>query len=49
MGAMSRRSSRRGRPYQPLPERRVNWVARLVISVVAFVLVAGFAILTFAR
>ena len=46
---MSRRSSRRGRPYQPLPERRVNWVARLVIIVVAFVLVAGFAILTFAR
>ena len=46
---MSRRSSRRGRPYQPLPERRVNWVARLVIVVVAFVLVAGFAILTFAR
>jgi hypothetical protein len=46
---MSRRSSRRGRPYQPLPERRVSWVARLVIIVVAFVLVAGFAILTFAR
>jgi hypothetical protein len=46
---MSRRSSRRGRPYQPLPERRVNWGARLVIFFVAFVLVAGFAILTFAR
>lgn len=46
---MSRRSSRKGRPYQPLPERRVNWGARLVIFFVAFVLVAGFAILTFAR
>ena len=46
---MSRRSSRRGRPYQPLPVRRVNWVARLVIVVVAVVLVAGFAILSFAR
>ena len=46
---MSRRSSHRGRPYQPLPERRVNWGARLVIVFVAFVLVAGFAILTFTR
>jgi len=46
---MSRRSSRRGRPYQPLPVRRVNWAARLVIVVVAVVLVAGFAILSFAR
>ena len=46
---MSRRSSRRGRPYQPLPERRVNWGARLVIIFVAFDLVAGFAILSFSR
>jgi hypothetical protein len=46
---MSRRSQRRGRPYQPLPARRSNWGARLVIVVVAFVLVAGFAILSFAR
>jgi hypothetical protein len=46
---MSRRSSRRGRPYQPLPTRRVNWGARLIIVVVAFILVAGFAILSFAR
>ncbi len=46
---MSRRSQRRGRPYQPLPTRRVNWGARLVIIFVAFVLVAGFAILSFAR
>ena len=46
---MSRRSQRRGRPYQPLPTRRVNWGARLVIIIVAFILVAGFAILSFAR
>ena len=46
---MSRRSQRRGRPYQPLPERQVNWGARLVIIFVAFVLIAGFAILSFAR
>lgn len=45
---MSRRG-RRGRPYQPYPEHRTNWVARLVVVFVAFVLVAGFAILTFAR
>jgi hypothetical protein len=46
---MSRRSQRRGRPYQPLPAHRVNWGARLVIVIVAFILVAGFAILSFAR
>lgn len=46
---MSRRSSRRGRPYQPLPQRSVNWGARLLVIFVAFILVAGFAILTFAR
>ncbi len=44
-----RRSRGRGRPYQPLPERRVNWPARLLVVFMAFVLVAGFAILTFAR
>jgi hypothetical protein len=46
---MSRRSSRRGRPYQPLPVRRVNWGARLTVIFVAFILVAGFAILSFSR
>jgi len=46
---MSRRSNRRGRPYQPYPERRVNWGARLLVVFVAFVMVAGFAILTFVR
>ncbi|MDH4334168.1 MAG: hypothetical protein OEW24_02745 [Chloroflexota bacterium] len=46
---MSRRSSRRGRPYQPLPQRNVNWGARLLVVFVAFIMVAGFAILTFAR
>ena len=46
---MSRRSTRRGRPYQPLPDRRVNWGARLVVIFVAFFLIAGIAILSFAR
>jgi hypothetical protein len=46
---MTRRSGRRGRPYQPLPARHVNWGARLLVVFVAFVLVAGFAILTFTR
>jgi len=46
---MSRRTSRRGRPYQPLPERRTHWGARLVIVFVAFILVAGFAVLTFVK
>jgi len=46
---MSRRSSRRGRPYQPIPLRRVNWGARLVVVFVAFILVASFVILTFTR
>jgi len=46
---MSRRSSRRGRPYQPIPVRRVNWAARLTVVFVAFILVASFVILTFTR
>jgi hypothetical protein len=46
---MSRRSSRKGRPYQPLPVRHTNWGARLVIIFVALILVVGFAILSFAR
>jgi hypothetical protein len=33
---------RRGRPYQPLPERRSSaWVARLVIVAVGIVLIFG--------
>ena len=46
---MSRRSRKRGRSYQPYPERNVNWGARLMIVAVAFIMVAGIAILTFAR
>jgi hypothetical protein len=45
---MSRRN-RRGRVYQPLPKRQVNWGARLLIVVIGFVMVAGIAILAFAR
>jgi len=33
---------RRGRPYQPLPERRSNaWIARLLIVAVGMILVVG--------
>jgi hypothetical protein len=32
---------RRGRPYQPLPERRSAWIARLVIVIVGLALVIG--------
>ena len=46
---MSRRSNRRRRAYQPYPERRTNWGARLVVVFVAFVMIAGFAVLTFVR
>ena len=46
---MSRRAVRRGRPYQPYPERRGNWVARLLIVAVAFLMIAGVAVLTFVR
>jgi hypothetical protein len=46
---VSRRGNRRGRPYQPYPERRVNWGARMLIVAIAFVMVAGIAILAFAR
>ena len=45
---MSRRR-RIGRPYQPYPERRVNWGARLLIVVIGFVMVVGIAILAFTR
>jgi hypothetical protein len=40
---MSRSPRRKkGRPYQPLPERRSNaWIARLVIVFVGLVLVIG--------
>ena len=46
---MSRRSARRGRPYQPYPERRTNWGARLLIVAVAFIMIAGIAVLTFTQ
>jgi hypothetical protein len=45
---MSRRS-RRGRPYQPYPQRRVNWGARLLIVIIGFVMVIGIAVLTFTQ
>lgn len=39
---MSRSARRRkGRPYQPLPERHNPWLARLVIVLVGVVLIFG--------
>ena len=32
---------RRGRPYQPIPERRNPWLARFVILAVAVLLILG--------
>jgi hypothetical protein len=45
---MSRRR-RAGRPYQPYPERRVNWGARLLIVLIGFIMVIGIAVLTFTQ
>jgi hypothetical protein len=39
---MSRSARRKkGRPYQPLPERRNPWIARIVIVAVAALLLFG--------
>ncbi|HET8778397.1 MAG TPA: hypothetical protein VFU44_05220 [Candidatus Limnocylindria bacterium] len=39
---MSRSSRRRrGRPYQPLPERRNPWIARMLILAVGVLLIFG--------
>ena len=46
---MTRRSQRRGRPYQPYPVRNVNWGARLLVVFVALILVVGIAAVTFSR
>jgi hypothetical protein len=37
------RSARRkkGRPYQPLPQRRNPWIARIVVLAVAVLLIFG--------
>jgi hypothetical protein len=42
-----RNQQRRGRPYQPMPERRRGvWVMRLVIVAVAILLVLGAVAIT---
>lgn len=43
---MSRRSGRRGRPYQPMPPRSGNG-ARILVIVVLLALVIGLAVLSF--
>ncbi len=44
---MTRR--RRGRPYQPYPERRNPWVARMVVVIVAVALVVTIIAFAFTR
>jgi hypothetical protein len=44
---MSRRSNRRGRPYQPMPPRGSGNGARVLVIVVLLALVIGFAVLSF--
>jgi len=38
---VSRSQRRRGRPYQPLPQRRNPWIARLVIVAIGALLIFG--------
>jgi hypothetical protein len=38
---VSRSQRKRGRPYQPIPERRNPWLARFVILAVAVLLILG--------
>jgi hypothetical protein len=43
------RRRRSGRPYQPYPQRRGNWGARLLIVIIGFVMIIGIAVLAFTR
>jgi len=38
---VSRSQRKRGRPYQPIPERRNPWLARVIILAVAILLILG--------
>jgi hypothetical protein len=38
---VSRSQRRRGRPYQPLPQRRNPWVARLLVLAIGALLLFG--------
>ncbi len=38
---MSRARRRKGRPYQPMPERHNPWLARVVILGIALLLIFG--------
>jgi len=46
---VSRSSRRRGRVYQPIPERRTHWGARLLILFVGLALFIGVLAITFNR
>jgi hypothetical protein len=45
---MSRSRRRSGRPYQPYPERRSHWGARLLIVFVGLALLIGAIAIAFA-
>ena len=45
---MSRSRRRSGRPYQPYPERRSHWGARLLILFVGLALLIGAIAIAFA-
>jgi hypothetical protein len=42
---VSRSRRRRGRPYQPLPQRSNPWLARLVIIAIGVLLIFGSLVL----
>ncbi len=46
---MSRSRRRTGRPYQPYPERRSNWGARILIVLVGLALFIGVIAIAFSR
>jgi hypothetical protein len=46
---MSRSRRRSGRPYQPYPQRRSNWGARILIVLVGAALFVGVVAIAFSR
>jgi hypothetical protein len=46
---MSRSRRRSGRPYQPYPQRRSHWGARILIVLVGAALFVGVVAIAFSR
>ena len=46
---MSRSRRRSGRPYQPYPQRRSHWGARILIVLVGLALFVGVVAIAFSR